>query len=320
MITEELPRFQFYRGKGLLEFEQEAITNELNSLRYLPVETYGKTDSERQKAIHDLILNATDWVETELGFSVSKSAPLLSKIHFLLPREFEMFKKKYGNDSTNTFAFHLPLTNEIGVKEETDPKLAFYRLNHEIIHCLGRKSIKAERQPGQLNFKIVSDSGITGYANNSNDVFGGINEIITESANIESLDYYRRKPEGKDYLTGSLIGCHTDLIFFDMLLEKASKKLGKDPATIRHSLYRGYFKGQTSVLKVFNEVFGPDALKFIILLDSSTDHTALQSLAFQFGIDYDSFENFGNKVNHYLSGEEVEILDGIKIQCPDQGI
>lgn len=310
MTRPELPRYSFYKGGNLSTGEKQEVAGYLDNLRFVQPENSGRIiNPEREIAVRNLMVNLIKWIDNRLDLSVIKRIPSLDKIIFVSPQAFQRLLQKYGGQKPkNSSGWHVFESGECVIPEEGTEAEILRRANHEIVHAFSRKTFPVKRNGYTLQFR---SGGLFGYENVRNKVFRGINEIITEMINVESLDYYRKSPDGKDYLTGSSLPYHPAFILFDMIIEEAAKRTQRHPAEVRTDLYRGYFQGKTSTLRIFQEAFGPNSLKFLTCLrPDASGSFSLQLIGNHFGVDSDKF---CAKVKQHVAGNEVEILGQVKI-------
>jgi len=150
-------------------------------------------------------------------------------------------------------AIHEAKTGEILVVEYPDENQNMRNLSHEIVHTLSATGIDVKRKGEKLEVDAVTHSGFRGF---KHETFKYFNELVTEAINLSILDYHRRQTKGADYLAQGHEIAYANGVFFDTLTKAVAERLGQDEDKIRNEIFRGYFKGDLTVLKRFTEAFG----------------------------------------------------------------
>ena len=218
MAQPELSRYSFYKGANLSAGEKQEVTRYLDSFRFIQLENSNRiVNPEREMAVHGLIMNLINWADNKLNLSLEGRIPSMDKIIFASPQTFQRLTQKYRNQGQgNPIGWHIFESGECVILERDTEEETLRIANHEIVHIFSRKDFQVKKRGYTLQIK---SGGLSGYKNIRNGALKGINEIVTEMINVESLDHYRKSPDGDDYLTNSPLHYHPAFILFDMIIE-----------------------------------------------------------------------------------------------------
>jgi len=315
MVPESMEKFRFNKSAHLSEAEKKATERWLADL-YLESDVIKsrEIDSiEYALKIDYLICSGTDWAKEKLGIDLKLRIPSLKKIRFIYERD-----TPEEDRDPNVSAIHEAKSGSIYIIESSDEARTMNTLSHEIVHAFSNTTLQIERQEFGVGIE-VSHSGFRGA---TNDTFKYFNELVTEAINIIILEYHRKQQNGIDYLEpGHGIGYANGVLFFDTLVKAAAEKLGEKEDDIRSEIFRGYFRGDFTVLKVFTRAFGSVSgepiLKTLSMLKedyypSELLHILLVALKIESSI-LPSESDYLKKWEKYKSGKPIEILGGITI-------
>ncbi len=293
-----LPRYAF-AGARLSEQEKKAVEEYLSKQRMDILEQPTPTPVVKPAQIQELLDSHAQWVRM-LGFDVKNSMPDLSKIYFFSPDEFAKLAKRWGKQANWGGAQFEP-SGEIVLPDLPSPAATLGNLGHEIIHAFSKVTLFVRRTADGV---IHTVPYLYGYENVKQGVLKCLSEAVTEAANIEALDYLRKRG-GPDYLTGTHIAYLGSTISLDMMLRETAGLLGRDVKEIKREIYKGYFASQPFALKIIEDAFGQGALKFLSTLPFDA----------KFSIDLGSNNKLNKITSAYDEGEEIEIF-GVRLKKP----
>jgi hypothetical protein len=306
-----LPVYSFNKGAQLFQEENDFFVQHLYDANpdwgAKPIDV----GSEMQGELQELLDHQIQWVNNTLGIDISKRRIPMHKIKLFGVSDWDEIRQRLGKPEGWSGGNHFP-TRDIATPFDQTGLLA--HMNHEMVHGNGRhtvfldKEVDDESKSITLNFR--NKNGLSGFNNNRNGSFHYFNEVMTEMINLEMLSSYKEDTK-KDYLSEYQSGYHNGVILFDDLNEEAAKRLGRDAKEIRDDLYRGYFEGNMTVLRVYQDAFGIGALKTIGDMKGSTyEDFELSMLPLRLKV-YDS--KFFDQTKLYDEGEKVRVLGGIPI-------
>jgi len=162
-----------------------------------------------------------------------------------------------------------------------------------------------------LMAKAAKNIPLRGYENIPKSTFHFLNGSVAEMMKLESSQ--SAKDIGfslniEDYPLG--------VIFFDEVFREAAAKLGVEVEKLRKDIYRGLLEGRVRELSVLDRAFGKVGLKVLSRLkEDFYPPEQMLNFAWYFGL---SGERLRGKMVNYLTGQEVEVLGGIKIHRPPE--
>ena len=308
-VNEILPRYYFDNIANLSKSEIQDLTFHIRHYEEnLPAIESRGINLEEFATIDYLLLNQNDWVAEKFNLSLENRCPEMCKIHFLLENEMEEWQKFYSL-SKNTYGSFKSYGTIFVVDFGKAPQTFGY-LNHELVHS--NSAIRFNASKRKDNFFDVSDQFI-GYYNFKNKKFNVLNEALTEMINIETLDYFRNNEKhGKDILGSYHLSYKPEVLFFDLLIEEAGKRLNMCSNQIRNELYKGYFTGSFKPLNLFEKAFGKGTLKTLADMPFVTNDDLLDMALYirKFGI----VPSYFSQLMNFDCGKEISICGGIKIQ------
>lgn len=307
----DLEKYRFF--KSLPEDQKVETEGELSVMEemrdYLKTQLKSNSlDSLKDgEAVENKIKQLVDeqilWVKNRFGFDVSKRAvgPTAVGIH---DRDSFLNKLRVHGQSSDIFkGFHVGPVRSIELLKQDRVESVFHSASHELIHTIGDMVIKVDDNDQE----IIQQS--TGY-NSKNGSFTMLNEMVVEMLNIEFLDDLRTGGKA-DYLSGTDIGYGTVLLMFEAFFKKVADLAKMNLSELMNDLYTGYLTGDFSKLRIIDATLGKGTLKKIVDLKYEDFKSKEKSIALfkDLGVDLPI-----NKMQSYNKGEEIEMLDGIKIK------
>ncbi|OGH89041.1 MAG: hypothetical protein A2537_02900 [Candidatus Magasanikbacteria bacterium RIFOXYD2_FULL_36_9] len=307
----DLEKYRFF--KSLSEDQKVETEGELSVMEemrdYLKTQLKSNSlDSLKDgEAVENKIKQLVDeqilWVKNRFGFDVSKRAvgPTAVGIH---DRDSFLNKLRVHGQSSDIFkGFHVGPVRSIELLKQDRVESVFHSASHELIHTIGDMVIKVDDNDQE----IIQQS--TGY-NSKNGSFTMLNEMVVEMLNIEFLDDLRTGGKA-DYLSGTDIGYGTVLLMFEAFFKKVADLAKMNLSELMNDLYTGYLTGDFSKLRIIDATLGKGTLKKIVDLKYEDFRSKEKTIALfkDLGVDLPI-----NKMQSYNKGEEIEMLDGIKIK------
>lgn len=304
----ELPEYKFAASADMTEQSIRDVSEFLAGYDIeFPAEDQEKS-AERIREINGLIENQLLWLETTLGLSAKARTPLIEKIKFYKPEAWQKLDVPSQNTSRSE-GFHTTPIRKIMVLEHADKRRTLLNLNHEIVHALSRLTLHIRKKGDKRH---VAQGRMLGYDSLVSGSLRTLNEVVTETINLETIDFYKHQADGKDYSGGREPAYALGVIFLDMALESIARSSNKTHEEVRGDLYRGYFEGDPSALRIFDKTFGRGALK--ILSSLTIDQKGFDTLVETAKIFKVDAEGFKSRVSRYQSGQTVRLYSGIDIR------
>lgn len=306
-FIQEVPHHYFQASAELSSQDEQNILEFMKNLTTEMPWQEAKKTSERLGQIFELITAQMEWIKENLGLSLIDRFEGFRKIKFYRPEEFDKIAIHF-NKEKGWCGSHSSPSNEIIAKEFDNETQTLYNLSHELVHCFSRITLKIRKNE---NNNTSINTIRYGYQNTTNNTFRFFNEVITELINLDIVEYLK-KTKKKDYIEGNNIGYSDGVIFFDVILDQMSKVLQKPIQEIKNEIYKGYFTGDMTCLKVFNEVFGPNALKLISRVSPSSPIGMQDFDLGERGAECD------DRFQKYSGGQEIRLYGGIKLHSRSQ--
>lgn len=316
MTLETPEKFRFRKSAQLTETEKRTIQQWLanQTIAHETITPKNVESFERAAKIDYLICSGVDWAKETLGIDLKLRLPDLQKIRFIAEQDIPEEER-----DPSVPAIHEARTGEILVVEYPDENKNMRNLSHEIVHTLSATRIDVKREEGKLDVGEVTHSGFRGF---KHETFKYFNELVTEAINLSILDYHQHQSNGADYLEqGHEIAYANGVLFFDTLVRAVAERLGQKEYGIRNEIFRGYFKGDLTVLKRFTEAFGSTGGEPILrtlagLKDQQYPPELLHMLLFALKIEPNislSESKYMRRWRDYSEGKPVEIMGGIQV-------
>ncbi|NTW15702.1 MAG: hypothetical protein HGA38_05065 [Candidatus Moranbacteria bacterium] len=253
-----LPDYSFFRGDNLTDSEKERVAAAVRDYALdLPVERQALAP-ERLSEVAESISDISEWITNRLGLDPSERVPDESRVSFFSDDEWYKVTESIGVPSDNV-AVQNSANGVILMKECADENERRAILSHELIHGFSRKVVKVARE--RTGEKRPAGITLYGFRNATDDSFNWLNEVMTDSINIEVLSASRRT--GTSEILDNLPDnpYRRGIILFDMVFERIADITGRDMRAVRNDFYAAYFDGDVSPLRVIRQVFGSRALK-----------------------------------------------------------
>lgn len=300
-----LPRNVYNKGANLTTEEEAMVDSAMDTMPKFLTKT-GESieiDEKMMDEIEDLMDNHLEWIQDFLGLSTVQRRLDLNKIFIMDEENYRKNPSTEGDQGHSTYP-----SREIFALTMPDSRQVIRVISHEMIHLLARNSVLVERL-GPTTRRL--NGHLSGYANPRKRSLVYLNEMITETMNIEALNFQRKDDPDKDYITDVDMGYPSGVIFMDMAIQKIAEATEKTHEEVRRFLFTGYIKGETKNLNIFEKIFGPGTLKFLATIRTESDFRDLRILSDHI-LKLDTRE-FRDKITKYENGEEITLFSGIKI-------
>lgn len=312
----EVPAFHFSKGARLGPAQEQLLEKYLKDLQIdFTSETPSRMRLDRAVHVDDLLADQVEWAEQRLGISLIRRIPYIRKIHFLPSEEHRLGGDPHVFGRTNA------TSQEIFLYEQSSESRTMQYLSHELVHVFSRNMFNVEKALDQrgkttLGLKVR----LSGFRNMANDTFAYFNEIVTEAINIEVLSFQRAQGR-TDYLAdGHEIAYAKGVIFLSNLFSMCARRVSMKPEEVKRQIYRGYFTGDPTVLRLIARAFDetqtaePLLKQLASLKENYYDAAHLHHILLSCGADPEESRESLRQSIAYNKGEEIELFGGIKLK------
>ena len=296
-----------FAGEPVSQRVKDRVTRELVTWKLFPDSEISPAKQEQKELMQQFAQEMSEWIVLRTGYDVSKKIRQASeKTQFYTEDEWKQLQAVLpALQEQKQDGGYVSFTNEIAVELTGTPAAIDHRIIHELVHAASHSAVFIVADPeDQQSMFLDNTRGLSGYKNLATNAFYLFDESITELMTIE-FEIWRQYKATKGQNIPRIL-YDTGVIFFDMAIENAAKRVGKTPEEMRTAIYAGYLSGDSTQLQVLTQAFGKDALKTISSMTSYiTDPIELAKHASLFAIDPHAYLH---KVEEYRNGNPIHVL------------
>lgn len=256
---------------------------------------------EKGQQIRGMVSALLEFARDELGIDLSKRIPSDDRFHFFDNNGYQKVRELHGLQSgsvgVHSTSGHMLAKEEIVVEE------TLANLQHELIHVTSYRTINL----CEIDGKLWTKRGHSGYANERNKALSMIDEALTEITNLQIMANNWQKQDALNQMSvGNYrnIGYIEQVIVVDELIKRIADKGVREYKDVLRELQRGKFLGEMQTLRILTDEVGKDGMKMLAkwTIDPSESTEIVQTIG---------LTGAQAKIQALRQGQNVHVLERV---------
>lgn len=244
------------------EFHARILLTRADRIRVRDAPRFTAETHPYSKDIEFVINFVVRQLEQWFNLVLDPRTPQLQDILIFTQDGFKAILQKYSVPS-NSSAFCLRQPRLIYLNCDQHKDEFFHEFIHELVHMLSEtKTMIRHEGRGPL---VVEATSITdhqsGFCIGDKNKFVALNEATTELLTCELMNALARSEGLKYNFMGDVVVYWKEIVCLVTFLQELSRRLGMSFFDFRQELFRAYFNGDISFLRVVKDHFGVETLK-----------------------------------------------------------